>query len=106
AGAGATLASGFYQSSAQSIVAGEVTVSRDLTISAEAIETKNVTRSFADVAAEIGPSRAVQAVNDFLAGIDLSFEVAGHTFDPLGGRKLSISDLGITIGAAMTFVES
>ena len=65
-----------------------------------------MTRSFADIEAEIGPSRVVDDVNEFLAGIDLSFRIAGHTIDPLGGATFNISDLGITIGAAMTFVES
>ena len=106
AGGGATIAAGYYQSQADTVVAGTVTTTGDLTLTARSVDISNVTRAFADIAAAPGPSHFLDSVNAWLDSIDLSFTIGDQTFDPLRGIDLEVPRLGITIGAAMTFVET
>ncbi len=106
AGAGAAIAGGYYQALAEAFVAGTVSTTGDLSIVAQSVELHNETRSFANVTAAPGPSNSLAAINEFLASLDLSFTIGGKTFDPLRGIDLEVPELGITIGAALTFVET
>ena len=107
AGLGMTIAVSFYQQAAESQVAGTVDAAGNLLVEAVATETGNRTRAFGSANAQPGPSAALDAVNDFLRDLDLSFTIAGRTFDPLGGVTLpQIPALNVTIGAAIGFAES
>ncbi|MDP8942565.1 MAG: zinc dependent phospholipase C family protein, partial [Actinomycetota bacterium] len=105
-GIGASVAAGFYASTAETLVAGTVEASGNVTLEARSLGLANSTRAVTIVAGDPGPSKALETINAFLAGLDLTFELAGEPIDPTGGKDLTAPALGITLGAAIALTET
>ncbi|HSO00903.1 MAG TPA: hypothetical protein VLS46_00135, partial [Gaiellaceae bacterium] len=101
AGVGAVLAVGYYLSSAQVVLAGTVTATGAITLTARSLETKNDTQSFGSVSAQPGGANGIEGAADQAAGeLDTSTNADGRNVDPSNGSG------DLTIGAAMTLIES
>ena len=101
AGVGVGVAIGDYQSAANTTVGGHITTTGSTTISSQAVNNQNVTRSFGSIATPENSSSLLTTLQNYVSATNLPSSFNGNPISLTGAAPLSVG-----VGAALTIVSS